>query len=137
MIALKSTCIEVLLILQFLFNSFSGQLGERITLVTRSDDTTFSSFVNAVVTATINAVHDGITRQNSNGMPQIYLFGDQLIHMFRDVIRFSGNYDDIYLESHVIDGEEDNVDRGYNEIMTVQTMIEMYWGPDLVKVLSG
>ncbi len=65
-----------------------------------------------MVTSTINAVHDGITRQNSIGMPQIYLFGDQLIYMFRDVARFSGNYDDIYLESHGID-EEDGVDRGY------------------------
>ena len=49
-----------------------------ISLVTRGDDATFSSFVNSVVTATINAARSDITRANSNQMPLIELFGNTL-----------------------------------------------------------
>ncbi len=106
----------------------SGLLGEKISLVTRSDDSTFSSFVNAVVTATINAVEDGISRENSHQMPLIDLFGYELRYMFRDVIRYFGNYDDIYLEAHKIENEED-VDRGFNSVLTLEGKFGLYWGP--------
>ena len=96
--------------------------------MTRSDDTTFSSFVNAVVTATINAVEDGISRDNSQEMPLIDLFGNNLRFMFRDIVRYFGNYDDIYLESHQIENEED-ADRGFNSVLTLKGKFGMYWGP--------
>ncbi len=102
------------------FNS-SCQLGEMISLVTAADDATFSSFVNAVVTATINAAHDGITRRNSNELPLMELFGTELVYMFRDVIRFTGNYDDIYLESHGMDA-----DRGFNSVKTLEGLYALY-----------
>ena len=113
----------------FFCHAVSRHLGERISLVTRGNDATFSSFVNAVVTATINAVKGDITRDNSNQMPLIYLLGNIMRFMFRDVVRYTGNYNDIYLESHDVD-DEDDVDRGFNSMMTVEGMRLMYWGPD-------
>ena len=69
-----------------------GQLGNTRALITRDDDALFSTFVNAVAIATINTVYDDISRDNSNEMPIIELFGAELRFMLRDVIRFSGNF---------------------------------------------
>ena len=104
-----------------------------MSLVTRSDDTTFSSFVNAVVTATINSVEDGISRENSNQITTPDLFGKELEYMFRDVIRYFGNYDDIYREAHQIENEED-ADRGFNSVMSLRSMVGMYWGPNFLEL---
>ena len=70
-------------------------------------------------------------------MPQMYLFRDELIYMFHDVVRYSGNYDDIYLESHNISiGEIEGFDRGYNSVVTLGSMIKMYWGPYFYGLIS-
>ncbi len=82
-----------------------------------------------MVTATINAADHEITRDNSKQMPLIYLFGHTQRFMFRDVVRYTGNYNDIYLDSHDID-DDDDIDRGFNSMMTVEGMRLMYWGPD-------
>mmetsp|Transcript_22340 Transcript_22340/g.36549 ORF Transcript_22340/g.36549 Transcript_22340/m.36549 type:complete len:92 (+) Transcript_22340:163-438(+) len=72
----------------------------------------FSSFVNAVVTATVYAVENGISRElNSNQMPLIKLFGGDLKWMLRDVIYHIGSYDDIYFDSH-----EQDVDRNWIQV---------------------
>ena len=63
----KTLALKRLLNVPFL-SHLSGQLGKRVSLVTRGEDAKFSTFVNAVVTATINAVYAGITKQNSNEM---------------------------------------------------------------------
>lgn len=91
-----------------------GQFGKDISLVTRADDVLFSSFVNAVVTATINAEEDGVTQSNSEKMPLIGLFGGELRWMLRDVIRYKGNYEEIYYETHNITNDEE---RGYNRLI--------------------
>ena len=104
----------------------SCQLGAQISLVTRGDDATFSSFVDAVVTATIKAADDEITRRSAQSMPFMELFGNQLRFMLQDVVRYTGNYNDIYLESHDI-SEGDDVDRGFNSVMTVEGMRGLYW----------
>ena len=93
----------------------SGDFGKDISLVTRSDDVMFSSFVNAVVTAAIVAVEDGIAKSNSEEMPLIGLFGSELKWMLRDIIHYVGNYDEIYYESHDV---KDDANRGYNQVMS-------------------
>ena len=45
---------------------------------------------------------------NREEMPLIGLFGTELRWMLRDIIRYVGNYDEIYYESH------DARDDGYN-----------------------
>ena len=108
--------------------SCSGGIGKEISLVTRGNDTVFSSFVNSIVSATINAVHNDITNLISMQMPLIGLFGEEMKWMFQEVIRNIGNYDDIYYNSHGIkDGEND--DRMYNKVMGIREFAMRYWGP--------
>mmetsp|Transcript_29328 Transcript_29328/g.61828 ORF Transcript_29328/g.61828 Transcript_29328/m.61828 type:complete len:804 (+) Transcript_29328:229-2640(+) len=84
-----------------------------ISFATQKGDPLFSSFVNAVVTATIYAVRNGITGEiNSVRMPLIDTFGNDLQWMLRDVIASSGNYDEIFYQSYGID-----VDRGFNRVI--------------------
>jgi len=75
-----------------------------VTIVSYYDqddkDIVFSSFVNAVVTATIHAAREDITKDNIIQMPIIGLFGDELQFMLKDVVSSIGNYDEIYDKSH-------------------------------------
>ena len=95
--------------------SCSGEFGKDISLVTLADDVLFSSFVNAVVTATVVAVEDGIAKSSSDEMPLIGLFGSELKWMFRDIIHYVGNYDELYYHSHDV---KDAGNRCYNPRMT-------------------
>ena len=86
----------------------------------------FSSFVNTVVATTVNAVNNGIVVWNEIGAPRlplIELFGPELRWMLRDVISYSGNYDDMYYESHGVGG-----DRGYNQVWSPERWLLLYWG---------
>ena len=74
---------------------------ENRCLVSRQDDPQFSSFVFWVVAAIIYAAEQGITQiMASEKMPDINLFGDDYLKMFRDAVYFSGNYDEVY-ERHL------------------------------------
>ena len=79
----------------------------------REGDVLFSSFVNAVVIATVYVVENDISRAGENNMvmPLIGLFGSDLKWMLRDVINYIGSYDDIYLDTH---GQD--LDRGWNQV---------------------
>ena len=70
------------------------------TLATRDEDhRKFSSFVNAIVVATIDAEEMGITRDRSKDMPLMYIFGSLFNWALRDAISYSGNYDEIYTKN--------------------------------------
>ena len=69
---------------------------ENRCLVSRQDDPQFASFVYWVVAATIYAEEQGITWATANNMPDVNLFGEDYIKMFRDAIYYSGNYGEIF-----------------------------------------
>ncbi len=80
-----------------------------------------------MVIAIINAVYTDISRDNSNEMPIIELFGAELRFMLRDVIYYSGNYDDIFFESHNVSlGEREGFDRGFNTVTDLQEKVGAY-----------
>lgn len=67
---------------------------ENLCLVTRQDDSQWSSFVNWVLTSLIHA--DAMRITNRNDMPLVHLFGDEMQYMFRDALDAFGNYNNIY-----------------------------------------
>lgn len=61
------------------------------SLATRDeDDRKFSSFVNAIVVATIYAQEKGISQSRSKDMPLMYIFGSLFNWALRDAISYSG-----------------------------------------------
>ena len=56
----------------------------------------FSAFVNCVVLATIYAQEKSIVREESNDMPILPSFGREFEWALKDVIHYSGSYDQIY-----------------------------------------
>ena len=58
-------------------------------------------------------------------MPLMELFGPNLRWMLRDVIRYNGNYNDMYHESHpnVSDSEL------MQQVWSPESWIKNYWGP--------
>ena len=84
-----------------------------ISLATREgeDNVLFSSFVNAVVVATIYAQENGIKMKQSKEMPLMSIFGSELKWALRDAISHLGNYDEIYRKNFGYVAEED---RGRN-----------------------
>lgn len=71
-----------------------------------------------MVTASIQAVELGITKQTGILMPQVGLFGEALRWMFRDVLSYCGNYYEIYDSAHGIEDGDDGADRGLNQVQT-------------------
>ena len=70
--------------------------GENRCLVTRQDDSQFSSFVFWVAAAPVYAEEQGISQVTANGMPDVHLFSKTYLHMLRDAVYFAGNYTQIY-----------------------------------------
>ena len=64
------------------------------TTTTGAADMVFSSFVNSIVAATIDA-HD-MKKEKSTEMPMISLYGNELRWSLRDAISYWGGYDEIY-----------------------------------------
>ena len=60
------------------------------------EDHDWAAFVYWIVTATVYAEEEGISKSTSNRMPEVYVYGRELKRMFRDSILFVGNYGDIY-----------------------------------------
>jgi len=87
-------------------------------LATRKEDTLFSSFVNAIVIATIYATEEGITKDKSNDMPLSNLFGGNFTWSLRDAIAYSGGYDELY-KKHF--GDVSKVARGRNTLTNMGT----------------
>eukprot|EP00581_Thalassiosira_minuscula_P018240 CAMPEP_0183718348 /NCGR_PEP_ID=MMETSP0737-20130205/11631_1 /TAXON_ID=385413 /ORGANISM="Thalassiosira miniscula, Strain CCMP1093" /LENGTH=914 /DNA_ID=CAMNT_0025947893 /DNA_START=195 /DNA_END=2940 /DNA_ORIENTATION=+ len=85
-----------------------------ISLVTRAGDALWSSFVNSVVVCGINAVGLGINKESGSQMPLIGLFGPELRWIFRDVVLYSGHYDEIFAIAHNLT-DDDTFDRGPNK----------------------
>jgi len=82
-------------------------------LATLEDDTLFSSFVNAIVIATIYAAENSIEQDRSTEMPLIYLFGGAFTWALRDALAYSGNYDELYMRNF---GDVLEEDRGRNAL---------------------
>ena len=82
-------------------------------LATREEDISFSSFVNCVVWATIYAQQTSIAREESNAMPLLPWFGREFEWALKDVIYYSGSYDQIY-EKHF--GNVAKESRGRNRL---------------------
>jgi len=83
------------------------------SLATREDDILFSSFVNCVVLATIHAEEKSITRDRSEEMPLVSIFGSKYSWALRDAVAYSGSYDQMYAK-HFIDVAYE--DRGRNTL---------------------
>jgi ABC-type amino acid transport substrate-binding protein len=65
-------------------------------LVTREDDTQFSTFVFWVVTIIFYAEEQGITMATASDLPTTALFGSVFSTMFQDAVAAVGNYAEIY-----------------------------------------
>ena len=70
-------------------------------------------------TATVYAQRNGISRSEYYDMPLMYLLGDSLTFMLRDVIQYAGNYDDIYNEAFV--SSDGDTEIGWNIVIPVST----------------
>ena len=75
---------------------FYHNLAETRALATGQSDPQWSSFTHWVVASTIYAETHGISKDTSNDMPEIGMFGGDYRRMFRDAILAVGNYGDIY-----------------------------------------
>lgn len=71
------------------------------SFASRDDDTLLSSFVNAIVLATIYALEHGITREHSEEMPLSSIFGNNYDWALRDTVFYSGNWKDMYEKNFV------------------------------------
>ena len=69
----------------------------------------------AVVTATVYAQRNGISRSTYFEMPLMYLLGDSLTFMLRDAIAYAGNYDDILNEA--LASSDNATDIGWNTVV--------------------
>ena len=90
-------------------------VGDAISYEMENDDASIIWLANAVVTATIYAQRQGITKANHFDMPLIHLLGEGLTFMLRDVIAYSGNYDDIINEAFV--NSDGATDIGWNIVI--------------------
>ena len=85
-----------------------------ITLATREDDVVFSSFVNLIVIAIINA-QEMIDRGKGGEMPLMSVFGSEFNWALRDAVSYSGGYDQLYTKHF---GQVSVEDRGRNTVNT-------------------
>ena len=69
---------------------------------------------NAVVMAVVHAQRNGISKANYFEMPLMHLWGDSLTFMFRDVILYAGNYDDIINEALAL--SDGSTGKGWNTV---------------------
>jgi hypothetical protein len=90
-------------------------LGESLGMAMDDTDNVFRTFVMAVVTATISAQQQGITRATFSQMPLYHLFGEGLTYMFRDVVSYAGNYDDMLNEALAL--SDGAVGKGWNNVL--------------------
>jgi len=79
-------------------NRADGDDVDVYAMATREDDVLFTSFVNCVVMATIYAQENHIQKENSEEMPLVSLFGDNLSWALKNAISYSGSYDQIYMK---------------------------------------
>jgi len=70
--------------------------GDNRCLVTRQDDPQFSSFVYWTVAALVYADEQNVSKALADILPDVKIFGEDHKGMFRDAVRFAGNYDEIY-----------------------------------------
>ncbi|CAB9525236.1 extracellular solute-binding protein [Seminavis robusta] len=69
---------------------------DNFCLATRQDDPDWSGFVYWIVTSTFYAEEHGIGHQNSSLMPEVFVYGPRMKHVFRDVTLAVGSYAEIY-----------------------------------------
>ncbi len=69
---------------------------ENFAIVTRQDDSQWSSFVFWVVTAALYAEEQSISQASANSMPLVNLFGSSFTSMLQHSIGAVGSYSDIY-----------------------------------------
>ena len=79
-------------------NCISGDVSF-FALATREDNIYFSSFVNCVVSATIHAHENSITKKKGKEMPLLSMFGSEMKWALRDAISYSGSYDEIHAKN--------------------------------------
>ncbi|KAL7536394.1 hypothetical protein ACHAXR_007138 [Thalassiosira sp. AJA248-18] len=90
-------------------------VGWSISYAHDKGDGDFGFLATAVITATIYAQRQGITRATYFDMPMIHLLGDSLTFMLRDVIMYAGNYDDIINEA--INFSDGATEVGWNKVV--------------------
>jgi len=82
--------------------------GDSIALVTREDDPRWSDFVFWIVSATFYAEEKHITKNNSDEMPVVNLFGDAYGSMFENAISIVGGYNEMFENNVNISREKRN-----------------------------
>lgn len=82
-------------------------------LATREDNPLFSSFVNCVVLALFHAQRLAIGKEQSNFMMLLPFFGEDFEWALRDVIHYTGSYDELYEKNFGIVPKEE---RGRNQL---------------------
>merc|ERR1712238_213050 len=74
-------------------------LGLHMSYAIDNEDHSLLALSTAVIIATVYAQRQGIIKATHSDMPLIYLFGDSLTFMLRDLIAYGGNYDEIINEA--------------------------------------
>jgi len=82
----------------YFFAPHKGDMAEEenLCLMTRQEDTDWSSFVYWIVESVVYAEENNIDRFTSNSMPEVFLYGEDFKRMFRDAVLAVGNYADVY-----------------------------------------
>ena len=101
---------------QYRYNGISYEgVGSSLQYYVDNADTALNHIANAIITAAVYAQRQGITRSTQFEMPLIHLFGDSLTFILRDVVSYSGNYDDIINEALAL--SDGTTDRGWNMVV--------------------
>ena len=90
-------------------------LGFHLSFATDNEDFALNYLTTSVVVATVYAQREGITKDTPSDMPLIELFGDSLTFMFRDVIAYGGNYDEIINEAMAMSDKTTEI--GWNTVI--------------------
>lgn len=101
------------------------------SLATREDNSQFSSFVNTIVYSIIYAEEKGITMSNSEKMPFLTLFGNDLKWALRDVIQRVGNYQEIYYRNIIVAAEGSDHLKDVRNSLNVEGHPQMFPLPGL------
>ena len=90
-------------------------LGFHMSYAIDNEDQSLLFLSTAVVIATIYAQRQKISKATHSEMPLIYLFGDSLTFMLRDLIAYGGNYDEIMNEAFA--NSDGTTEIGWNTVI--------------------
>ncbi len=90
-------------------------LGFHLSFAIDNEDHDLNLLATTVIIATIYAQRQEITKVTHSDMPLIYLFGDSLTFMMRDLIAYGGNYDEILQEA--LENSDGTTEIGWNTVI--------------------